>query len=170
MADFEPRFSLLKVLGGWGIVGGPGLFMMRSMISGTSTAAVIGVASAMAGSVIDAVPFMAGSSIGFAIGSFRWYHVSLLEALVQLRKHPALLRLHITSNFPWFAQLHAHDVGWLTADRFTSSWVLSMLAVGWLSAEPALLEIRDRHEAMLVDHYIALGMGKVDFRAERLEE
>ncbi|RBQ98036.1 hypothetical protein VDGD_20136 [Verticillium dahliae] len=113
---------------------------------------------------------MAGSSIGFAIGSFRWYHVSLLEALVQLRKHPALLRLHITSNFPWFAQLHAHDVGWLTADRFTSSWVLSMLAVGWLSAEPALLEIRDRHEAMLVDHYIALGMGKVDFRAERLEE
>ncbi|CRK24577.1 hypothetical protein BN1708_014017 [Verticillium longisporum] len=188
MADFEPRFSLLKVLGGWGIVRRPValvyctwqnsmLFsprndpltqyfsMMRSMISGTSTAAVIGVASAIAGSVIwgtAAIPFMVGSSMGFAIGSFRWYHVSLLEALVQLKKHPALLRLHITSNFPWVAQLHAHDVGWFTAERFTSSWVLkSMLVVGWLSAEPALREIRDRQEAMLVDRYVALGMGKV---------
>ncbi|KAG7150649.1 hypothetical protein HYQ46_000401 [Verticillium longisporum] len=170
MADFEPRFSLLKVLGGWGIVRNDPLTqyfsMMRSMISGTSTAAVIGVASAIAGSVIwgtAAIPFMVGSSMGFAIGSFRWYHVSLLEALVQLKKHPALLRLHITSNFPWVAQLHAHDVGWFTAERFTSSWVLkSMLVVGWLSAEPALREIRDRQEAMLVDRYVALGMGKVD--------
>lgn len=135
--------------------------MVRSLVSGTSTAAVVGVTSAMAGSFIwgtAALPFIIGSSLGFALGSFKCWTNAVHEALIQLRKYPALLRLHINANFPWMPHMHARDVAWYTPERFASTWVLkSILVVGWLSAEPALREIRAREEARLVDEYTSSG-------------
>ncbi|KAH7353198.1 hypothetical protein B0T11DRAFT_286417 [Plectosphaerella cucumerina] len=157
MADVEPNYSMMKILGGWGVVSGPGLFMIRSLVSGTSTAAVLGIASAMAGGAIwgtAALPFIVGSSFGFAVGSFKWYSHAFQDALIQLRRHPRLLRLHISSNFPWMPCMHEQELGWFTPERFASTWVMrSVLVVGWLSAEPALREIRAREEARLIDEY-----------------
>jgi hypothetical protein len=133
--------------------------MVRSLVSGISTATVLGVSSGMAGSIIwgtAGIPFIVGSSIGFALGSFRWYEVATREAFIQLERYPALLRLHICSNFPWMPDLQEKDHDWYTTENFRRSWVLrSMLVVGWLSAEPSLREIRERREARLVEEYVA---------------
>ncbi|KAH6962825.1 hypothetical protein DER45DRAFT_551908 [Fusarium avenaceum] len=159
MSDHYDTFPFMRLLSGWGVVSGPGLFMLRSLVSGISTATVIGVSSGMAGSMIwgtAALPFIIGSSVGFALGSFRWYEVATREALLQLDLYPALLRLHICSNFPWVPDLHDKGREWYTPDTFRRSWVLrSMLVVGWLSAESSLREIRERKEARLIEEYSA---------------
>ncbi|KAK2926067.1 OST-HTH/LOTUS domain [Fusarium oxysporum f. sp. vasinfectum] len=133
--------------------------MLRSLVSGISTATVVGVSSGMVGSMIwgtAGLPFLIGSSLGFAFGSYRWYEVATREAMVQLDLYPALLQLHITSNFPWVPDLHSRKRDWYTAETFRRSWVMkSMLVVGWLSAESSLREIRERREARLVEEYVA---------------
>ncbi|KAH7185156.1 uncharacterized protein B0J16DRAFT_340961 [Fusarium flagelliforme] len=158
MSDHYDTFPVLRLLSGWGVVSGPGLFMVRSLVSGVPTATVVGVASGMAGSMIygtAGIPFILGSSIGFAIGSYRWYRVATHEALLQLERYPALLRLHICSNFPWIPDLQDKGHDWYTTDTFRRSWVMrSMLVVGWLSAEPSLREIRERREMRLVEEYV----------------
>ncbi|KAI1022136.1 hypothetical protein LB504_007317 [Fusarium proliferatum] len=159
MSDRFDSFPFISLLSGWGVVSGPGLFMLRSLVSGISTATVAGVSSGMVGSMIwgtAGVPFLIGSSLGFAFGSYRWYEVATREAMVQLELYPALLQLHITSNFPWVPELHSRKRDWYTAETFRRSWVMkSMLVVGWLSAESSLREIRERREARLVEEYVA---------------
>ncbi|KAF4424713.1 hypothetical protein F53441_14223, partial [Fusarium austroafricanum] len=148
MSDRFDGFSFVNLLSGWGVVSGPGLYMLRSLISGMSTATVVGLGCGMAGSMIwgtAGVPFLIGSSFGFAFGSYRWYEVATREALLQLDLYPALLRLHINANFPWVADLHSKGQDWYTPETFRRSWVMkSMLIVGWLSAESSLREIRER--------------------------
>ncbi|KAK1569710.1 uncharacterized protein LY79DRAFT_571394 [Colletotrichum navitas] len=142
-----PHFNLLRILGRWGNVNGPGLLMLRSMLAGTSTAAVIGLSAAMIGSSIwgtAALPFLVGSSIGFVLGSARWYVVATREALLQLDNYPSILRLHLIANFPWKPELGRKGVDWYTSDRFRSRWEMeSMLVAAWLTAQPALDEIRN---------------------------
>ncbi|KAF5603145.1 uncharacterized protein FSUBG_7368 [Fusarium subglutinans] len=159
MSDRFDSFPFISLLSGWGVVSGPGLFMLRSLVSGITTATVVGVSSGMAGSMIwgtAGLPFIIGSSLGFAFGSYRWYEVATREAMVQLELYPALLQMHITSNFPWVPDLHSRKRNWYTAETFRRSWVMkSMLVVGWLSAESSLREIRERREARLVEEYVA---------------
>ncbi|KAI7772286.1 hypothetical protein LZL87_007647 [Fusarium oxysporum] len=159
MSDRFDSFPFISLLSGWGVVSGPGLFMLRSLVSGISTATVVGVSSGMVGSMIwgtAGLPFLIGSSLGFAFGSYRWYEVATREAMVQLELYPALLQMHITSNFPWVPDLHSKRREWYTAETFRRSWVMkSMLVVGWLSAESSLREIRERREARLVEEYVA---------------
>ncbi|KAI3544559.1 hypothetical protein CABS03_07898 [Colletotrichum abscissum] len=160
-ANAQPHFNLLRILGGWGNVNGPGLLMLRSMLAGTSTAAVLGLSAAIVGSSIwgtAALPFIVGSSLGFVLGSTRWYIVAVKESLLQLDTYPAILRLHLIANFPWKPELGRHNLDWYNARRFSSTWQMkSMLVASWLTAQPALDEIRSRTEAALVDNYLRQG-------------
>lgn len=132
--------------------------MLRSLVAGISTAALIGMSCGMAGSFVwgtSALPFLIGSSLGFTLGSFRWYDVATKEAMIQLRKHPALIQMHVANNFPWMSAAHVHG-----ATRFPSEarpdWIgRSMLVVGWLSAGPALAEIHSRREAHLIEQSLS---------------
>ncbi|TEA17721.1 hypothetical protein C8034_v010049 [Colletotrichum sidae] len=131
--------------------------MLRSMLAGTSTALVVGLAASFVGSSIwgtAGLPFIVGSSLGFVIGSAKWYATATKEALLQLENYPSLLRLHVMANFPWKPELGRRGVEWYTANRFNSNWQMrSLIVVGWLTAQPALEEIRSRREAELVEAY-----------------
>jgi len=132
--------------------------MLRSLVSGISAAALFGMSCGMAGSFVwgtSALPFLIGSSLGFTLGSFRWYEVATQEAMIQLRKHTALIQMHMANNFPWMPAMQVQRATRFT-DRARSHWVdRSMLVVGWLSAGSALAEIRTRQEARLIDESLA---------------
>ncbi|KAJ6442123.1 stem cell self-renewal protein Piwi [Purpureocillium lavendulum] len=128
--------------------------MFRSMIAGTSTAMVLGITASMVSSVVwgtATLPFVVFSSLGFALGSARWYMVSSQEALLQLRRYPALLRMHVVANFPWMPHYAARDAAWFTPERFAVDWVQrSVLVAAWLSAQPALEELQTQVQANIV--------------------
>ena len=127
------------------------------MLAGTYTAAVVGLSVSIVGGTIwgtAALSFIVGSSVGFALGSLHWYSRATDQALVHLRRYPALMRLHLIANFPWKPELEARPVDWYTVDRFSSDWVYrSILVAGWMTAQPALDDIRAREEAAIVDAY-----------------
>lgn len=131
--------------------------MFRSVLAGTYTGVVVGIGTSIIASSFygtAALPFIIGSSVGFALGSLRWYEMATKEALLDLQRYPTLMRLHLISNFPWKPELGEYDVLWYTAERFGSSWVMrSMLLSSWLSAQPAIEEIRARSIANLVEKY-----------------
>ncbi|ODA82393.1 hypothetical protein RJ55_00900 [Drechmeria coniospora] len=154
----QSPYGILRILGGWGNVSGPGLVMFRSMIAGTSTAMIFGISAGMAGSLIwgtATLPFVIFSSVGFALGSLRWYAVSTQEALLQLRRYPSLLRMHIIANYPWVPEYSCRDPSWFTPRNFDANWVQrSVLVASWLSAQPALDDVHSQVEAALVQKYV----------------
>ncbi|KAM4067189.1 sugar transporter [Hirsutella rhossiliensis] len=148
-------------MGGWGNASGPGLVvssMFRSMLSGTTSAMTLGLTAAAASSMIwgtATLPFIIASSVGFAMGSLRWYFASTQEALLQLDRYPSLLRLHVLANFPWLPEYARRDASWFTRERFHSNWVhKSVLVASWLSAQPALDDIHHQVETALVQAYV----------------
>ncbi|KJZ76941.1 hypothetical protein HIM_03818 [Hirsutella minnesotensis 3608] len=155
-------YGLLRIVGGWGNVRGPGLVMFQSMVAGTTCAAVFGLTASVASSMLfgtATLPFIIGSSIGFALGSLRWYIASTKEALLQLSRYPSLLRLHIAANFPWIPEYSRRHVSWFTVERFSSDWVhKSILIASWLSAQPALEEIHSQVEASIVQQCTDSGL------------
>ncbi|KID86725.1 sugar transporter [Metarhizium guizhouense ARSEF 977] len=161
VADFASNsqhpFSLLKIIGGWGNVSGPGLVMFRSLLAGTYTAVVVGISTTLVASALwgtAALPFVLGSSLGFTIGSLRWYMSAERAALFDLYRYPSLLRLHLLANFPYHGELSRNGVEWYTPSRFKSSWTLkSMLVAAWLSAQPAIEDIQTRTESEVVAGY-----------------
>ncbi|UNI22557.1 hypothetical protein JDV02_008436 [Purpureocillium takamizusanense] len=165
----QSPYGILRILGGWGNVSGPGLVMFRSMIAGTSTAMILGITASMASSLIwgtATLPFVVFSSLGFALGSARWYMVSSQEALLQLRRYPALLRMHIVANFPWLPEYAARDLAWFTPERFAGGWVRrSVLVAGWLSAQPALDELHSQVQAAIVQKYVDEAPGDSEAQA-----
>jgi hypothetical protein len=134
--------------------------MFRSMIAGTTTAAIFGITFAIVSAVIcgtAAVPFIFGSSIGFALGSFRWYAASSEEALIRLGSHTALMRLHLFGNFPREKRITHLKMEDYRREVFEKSWILkSMLTASWLTALPALDDIQAREEGAIIESY-ALG-------------
>lgn len=142
--------------------------MFRCMVAGTTTAAMLGLTFGIIASTIwgtAALPFIIGSSLGFTIGSTRWYTTSTFEALNGLDMYPALLRLHLVANFPRQQHFRTWPLSQFRADVFERSWVLkSMLVAGWLTARPALDDIHERKEAALVEAYAQEAAG-----AEKLE-
>jgi hypothetical protein len=131
--------------------------MFRCMVAGTTTAAMLGLTFGIISSKIwgtAALPFIIGSSLGFTIGSARWYTTSTFEALNCLDIYPALLRMHLLANFPRHQTFRTWPLSEFRAEVFERSWVLrSMLVAGWLTARPALDDIHDRKEAALVEAY-----------------
>ncbi|KAF1734759.1 hypothetical protein CRV24_006305 [Beauveria bassiana] len=145
--------------------------MFRSMVAGTSTAIIFGLGSALASSMIwgtATLPFVIFSSLGFALGSLRWYTVSSQEALMQLHRYPALLRMHIIGNFPWLPEYARYHPAWFTPQRFSTNWVRkSVLIASWLSAQPALDEIQTQAEAALVQAYADAPVDQQDQGGEK---
>jgi hypothetical protein len=143
--------------------------MFRSMIAGTTTAAMFGIVFAIFSATLTgtaALPFIIGSSIGFAFGSYRWYSVSMTEALIRLDAYPALLRLHLMSNFP--SKFRSWPAGDFRASAFKDSAILqSMLVAAWLTARPALQDIEGKKEAALVEEYTR---ENAEFRVLQVEE
>ena len=139
------------------VTSGPGLLMLRSMVAGSTTAAIFGLGLSVISSVIwgtAALPFIIGSSVGFAVGSVRWYIQSTSEALSSLQDYPALLRLHLLANFPRDQRLRTWEMSQFRPAVFDQSWTLrSMLVASWLTARPALDDIHTRIEANVVDGY-----------------
>ncbi|ATY61417.1 hypothetical protein A9K55_007524 [Cordyceps militaris] len=131
--------------------------MFRSMVAGSSSAMIVGLAGTMVSSMIwgtATLPFIICSSIGFFGGSLRWYMVSSQEALQQLDRYPALLRMHVIANFPWLPEYARYGPAWYTSQRFGATWVRkSILVASWLSAQPALDEIHQQAEAAIVQEY-----------------
>lgn len=128
--------------------------MFRSLVAGTYTAAVVGVGTILVASAIwgtAALPFVLGSSVGFAVGSLRWYMSATKGALFDLHRYPSLLRLHLIANFPYKPEFGRQGIEWYTRERFRADWTLtSMLVAAWMSAQPALEDIRARTEAEVV--------------------
>ncbi|KAJ6782929.1 hypothetical protein PWT90_03081 [Aphanocladium album] len=140
--------------------------MFRSLVAGTFTAMICGLSTAMACSMIwgtATLPFVLASSVGFALGSIRWYIISTKEALLQLHRYPALLRMHIIMNFPWFPEYSRHGTAWFTQRKFSRDWIgKSILIAAWLSAQPALEDIQTQAEAALVQEYTDNGGNEKD--------
>lgn len=131
--------------------------MFRSLLAGTYTAVVVGISSAIVASAIwgtAALPFVLGSSIGFTVGSLRWYLSAQRAAIFDLYRYPSLIRLHLLANFPYQREFSRNGVDWYTPRTFNSSWTLkSMLVAAWLSAQPAIEEIQTKTEAEVVAGY-----------------
>ncbi|KAG6041193.1 hypothetical protein E4U41_005683 [Claviceps citrina] len=131
--------------------------MFRSLVAGTYTAVVGGIGAAIVASFVwgtAGLPFVVGSSVGFAVGSLRWYLAAQTASLFDLGRYPALLRLHLIANFPYEEQFGRQGLAWYTVRRFRSSWTLrSMLVAAWLSAQPAIEDVQARTEAEVVSGY-----------------
>ena len=139
--------------------------MLRSFIAGTYTGAILGVGTAVfAGAVFGtgALPFVVGSSIGFAAGSIQWYRTATQGALFDLARYPSLMRLHLIANFPYREEFIHRKLEWYTPRQFHDWALRSMLVVAWMSAQPALDEVKSRTEADVV-----AGYGVDDFMGDK---
>jgi hypothetical protein len=146
--------------------------MLRSMVAGTTSAAVLGMTFAVVSSILfgtAALPFIVGSSLGFAIGSTRWYMASIDEAMLALDAYPALLRLHLLTNYPRVREFRTRDVEWFTHRNFDGRWARkSMLVASWLTAQPALDDIHAREELVVVEAYSNESKGQDTEEVERI--
>lgn len=145
--------ALFRVLGGWGTVAGPSSFMLKAIVIGSSSAVFYGLTGGMIGSFIfgtASLPFIVMSSLGFVIGVTRWYGVAVTQALLQLDRFPALLRLHMDANYP-SERFRYKPLEYFQRNEFKSSWRMqSMLVTGWLTAQGAIDEIHAAEEQALI--------------------
>lgn len=125
------------------------------MIAGTTTAAVVGITSSVVAALIfgtGGLAFILGSTIGFFLGSWRWYRSAVKTALLQLDRYPLLMRLHLQANY---GRVGTWPLSEFTREKFSQSASLeSMLVASWLTAQPALEEIQTGREAKMVERYI----------------
>lgn len=105
--------------------------------------------------LVPAVTLLSAASSGTVTP---WYIRAFRDALIQVRRHPRLVHLHISSNFPWMLYIHEQYLGWFTSESSASTWVMrSMLVVAWLSAEPASREIRARRRSSVGSKVVIQG-------------
>ncbi|KAI1375525.1 hypothetical protein F4677DRAFT_421549 [Hypoxylon crocopeplum] len=147
--------QLLKTIGNWSRPSGHGLYMFRSMFVSSSTAALVGLATAAVAGVLTgsgSLGFLLGSCVGFVGGSVHYYRMCLAQALVSLDEHPRLMQLHLAYNFPWldYQHLQAHQ---LRSERWRTSTYARQgnLIAAWQSASAALDEIHDRKTSLILE-------------------
>jgi hypothetical protein len=128
--------------------------MLRAIVVGSTSAVFFGMTGAICSTFlygVASIPFIASASLGFVLGSFRWYLASLRQAMIAMDAYPALLRLHLDANYPW-KRFRTWGLAAFRSERFNESLVLQqMLVVAWLTAQPALEEGRANEEKSLVD-------------------
>ena len=133
--------AFFRALGGWGNIAGPSLFMLKATVFGSASAVLFGMTGGMAGALLygtASLPFIVMSSLGFALGMTRWYTASVSQALMQLERFPALLRLHMDFNFP-SERFRSRPLDYFRREDFKRSWRMqSMLVVAWLTAQGAI--------------------------------
>jgi len=166
--------TLLRVGGGWGTVSGPGLFMLRVIISGSLSSLCMGMAGASIGALIydtATIPFLVSACSGFVLGAVGFYRDAVRKSLRSLDRYPRLLQLHLDANFP-----HRGFETW-PGDRFRSgvfrsSWVLqSMLVASWLTAAKSIDRILDaEEEAILLPHTQPGAVAEAEVEVESLDK
>ncbi|KAK5947966.1 hypothetical protein OHC33_011007 [Knufia fluminis] len=145
--------TLMRVAGGWGNISGPSIFMLRSLVAGSTTAMSFGLTGATISAVIfrtATIPFIISTSIGFIVGVVGFYKDCIAKASISLDLYPKILQLHLDQNFPWRGFRTWPIKDFRTAE-FARSWTLkSMLLVSWLTAQPALDQIFEAKEKALI--------------------
>lgn len=133
-------YPFLRSLVGFHTFAGRGLFMFRSLVVGTTSAALVGTLCAIVGGMalgVGSIPFLIGASIGFHGGLWLHYNHSLLQAMVALHDFPSLLLLHLDANFPlyrwrqkkWSGELDGKRLGWLERSMLVTAWQSAGAAV-----------------------------------------
>ncbi|KAI0151911.1 hypothetical protein F4776DRAFT_599260 [Hypoxylon sp. NC0597] len=147
--------QLLRTIGNWSRPSGHGLYMFRSMFVASSTAALVGLATAAAAGILTgsgSLGFLLGSCVGFVGGSVHYYRQCLRQALVSLDEHPSLMQLHLAYNFPWLGYQHLHRCQLRPENwRGASFSRQGNLIAAWMSASGALDEIHDRKTALILE-------------------
>lgn len=137
--DFGRGFFLR--VGRWGNAAGPGYLMIRVLLSGTASSAILGLAGASLGGFIwgtASIPFIISACAGFVFGAVGFYRDAILQSQLMLERYPRLLQLHLDANFP-NRKFLSWRLSQLRSSSFSSSWILqSMLVTSWLSALPAI--------------------------------
>ncbi|KAI4202301.1 MAG: hypothetical protein LQ350_002685 [Teloschistes chrysophthalmus] len=168
IADFSRPFSYLRTFIGWHSFGGPGIFMTRGMVVGTTAGAVGGVVSAVLGGLIlgvGSLPFVVGASIGFIVGLWKHYHSSVIYAMNALEDYPSLMLLHLDANFPLYRWKKRRIGG--GEGRSALTWTeKSMLATAWQSAGAALDEIHTQKENAVVRDIVESSLSPPSLPAE----
>lgn len=137
----EATRNFFRMTGGWGNVNGPGFLMLRVVLTGSSSAVVMGLAGSACTAAFfgtAALPFVVFACFGFLFGAVGFYRDAMRQSLTYLERFPRLLQLHLDANFPTrgFLQYRQDQ---LRAAHFSRSWTLqSMLIASWLTAQPAL--------------------------------
>ncbi|KAF2163235.1 hypothetical protein M409DRAFT_26279 [Zasmidium cellare ATCC 36951] len=146
--------GLLRMAGGWGNVSGPGIFMIRTITTGTLNAVTFGIVGGFVGNLIFGVaslPFLFASCFGFVFGAVGFYNDSVRRSLISLERYPRLLQLHLDENYPWHG-FQNYTQQQLRRDFFQRSWILrGMLVCSWLTAQPALDQINEQREQQVVE-------------------
>lgn len=134
------RGFFLRV-GRWGNAAGPGYLMMRVLLSGTASSAVLGLAGASLGGIIwgtASIPFIISACAGFVFGAVGFYRDAIMQSRLMLERYPRLLQLHLDANFPTRKFLSWRP-NQFRSSSFSESWILqSMLVTSWLTALPAI--------------------------------
>jgi len=156
----EAGHGLLRVSGGWGNFPGPGIFMIRTILSGTVHAITFGLTGAGVSVVFfgsDSLPFLFCSCAGFIFGSIGFYRNALARATIALERFPRLMQLHLDANYPDKGFL-SYRQDQLQRGPFARSWILqSMLVCSWLTAQPALdTMLEARETAITTESEVAL--------------
>ncbi|KIV94874.1 hypothetical protein PV10_02595 [Exophiala mesophila] len=156
---------ILRVGGGYGNVSGPGLFMLRVIISGTVSSVVTGMFGASVGALIwdtATIPFILSACSGFVLGTLGFYRDAVRKSLAALDRYPRLLRMHLDANFP-HRDFHTWTIDRFRSQVFRGSWVLqSMLIASWLTATEALDQIRDAEEQAIILPHTQAQVNSVD--------
>ncbi|KAI2464372.1 hypothetical protein F4781DRAFT_74741 [Annulohypoxylon bovei var. microspora] len=147
--------QLLRTIGNWSRPSGHGLYMFRSMFVASSTAALLGLATAAAAGILTGgggLGFLIGSCAGFVGGSIHYYQQCLRQALVSLDEHPSLMQLHLAYNFPWQGYQHLRRSQLRSSPWWRTSFARQgNLIAAWMSASAALDEIHDRKTALILE-------------------
>jgi len=125
--------------------------MLRNMVVSSTTAVVFGLTSASLGALTfgtAAIPFIVGTSVGFALGAYSHYRSSVIESHTVLMEMPDLFHYHLRRTYPVaYRQARFSNI-------FDDGWVSKSLAIGALfSAGDALNEIKSLQEAELISKY-----------------
>ncbi|KAI0880393.1 uncharacterized protein GGS22DRAFT_85441 [Annulohypoxylon maeteangense] len=147
--------QLLRTIGNWSRPSGHGLYMFRSMFVASSTAALLGLATAAALGILTGgggLGFLLGSCVGFVGGSIHYYQQCLRQALSSLDEHPVLMQLHLAYNFPWQGYQHLRKSQLRSEHWWRTSFARQgNLIAAWMSASAVLDEIHDRKTALILE-------------------
>lgn len=120
--------------------------MFHSLLSGSSCAAILGFCGASLlgyGFTAGAVGFMAGSCLGFIIGTVGYFRSSYQQSVLAFVRYPQLIRHYLWAEFGargvhQFQQFHDEDVNQTVGVVNRSIVLQGMLISAWHSAIPAI--------------------------------
>ncbi|XHG07574.1 hypothetical protein AWENTII_010710 [Aspergillus wentii] len=142
--------TMVRAVGGWTKPSGRGLYMFRSLITGSCCAALFGLCGAgLLGYTIGAggIGFAGGSCVGFIAGTITYFMDCRRQSLLALARYPELMRLHLFINYP------SRDYRMPFANDEMDLEMKGMLISAWHSAATTIEEIQYDEERRIVAGY-----------------